>query len=210
MCGGERHEQGLPTLCRKAPRPGHRRHPAGLRLHLRRRQHPAGRPHHQRPARSPERVHRGRYQGDHRRPGVGPADPGSAVDVAVPLHNRRSRSVDAVQPARDNPDRRGSPIDAGPRVSGFRRRAAAGDGDRLRYPVRSQTIWPGLAAGLPFAVPVGAQLRDRPGADPHLRLPARPLPRDLARQLLGDPLRGDRARHPRFRTDRRGAYCEPR
>ena len=127
-----------------------------------------------------ERVHRGRDQGDHRRPGPGPADPDPAVDIAVPLRDRRSRPVDAVQPARDNPDRRGSPVDAGPRVRGFRRRAAAGGDDRLRHPVSSETIRPGLAAGLPVVVPVGAQLRDRPGADPRLRLPARPLPRDRA------------------------------
>ncbi len=101
-------------------------------------------------------------------------------------------------------------LDAGPRVHGSRRRAAAGGGDRLRHPVPSEAVRSGLAAGLPVVVPVGAQLRDRPGADPRLRLPARPLPRDRAGQLLRDPVRGDRARHSRLRTDRRGAHRQPR
>lgn len=97
-----------------------------------------------------------------------------------------------------------------PRSPRPRRRAAARGGDRLWHAVSSKTLWPRLAAGLPVIVPVGAQLRDRPGADPPLRFPARRLPRDRARQLLGDPFRSHRARHPDLRANRRSAHRQPR
>src|SRR5260363_339077 len=142
--------------------------------------------------------------------GPGPAGAGPAVDVADALLDRRFRAVDALEPAGWHTDRRGSSLDADPGFVGLRGRARARDRHCLRHPAGPQAIRPGAAARFSIAVPVGAQFRHRPGADPFVRLSARTVQGDRAQQLLGDGLRRDRARHSRIGADRRGADRQSR
>ena len=172
----------VPTYAPRAPGPGRRRHPAGLRLHLRRRQHAARRPHHQRAARPAERVHaRRRSSGSSPTTawtGRSPVQLWASLsrfvtgDLGVSMRSNLpvSTLIAEVLPS--------TLMLARPRF-----RLALVLAFAIAYGTRNaaRTRSARAAARLPLAVPVGAQLRDRPGADPHLRLPARPLPRDRRR-----------------------------
>ena len=130
--------------------------------------------------------------------------------VAVPVRGRRPRCLAAVEPAGEPADRRGARLDAHPAPSRAGRRRWCWRSPSPTAPSTCRRYGRARCA-LPVAVPVGAQLRDRPAADPGLRLPARALPASSTPTARwATLLRRRRARHPGLGADGRGAHREPR